>query len=73
MLETTIWILLAAFYLVGVGAALHALTTGRTSQGTLAWVVSLALFPYVALPMYLVFGPYKFTGYVAARRLDTAN
>jgi len=33
-----------------------------------AWAMSLAIFPYVAVPLYLVFGRRKFYGYVEARR-----
>lgn len=42
--------------------------TGRTPQGTLAWVVALILLPPVTIPFYLVFGTRRFIGYVRSRR-----
>ena len=35
----------------------------RTSQGAIAWAISLNTFPYVAVPAYWVFGQTKFDGY----------
>ena len=35
----------------------------RTSQGTIAWVLSLVAFPYIAVPAYWVFGRNRFHGY----------
>jgi cardiolipin synthase len=40
----------------------------RTSQGAIAWVVSLNTFPYVAVPAYWIFGRSTFQGYVTARQ-----
>lgn len=40
----------------------------RTSQGAIAWAVSLNTFPYLAVPAYWVFGRTKFEGYVSERR-----
>jgi len=40
----------------------------RTSQGAIAWVVSLNTFPYLAVPAYWVFGRSTFRGYVTARQ-----
>src|SRR3954470_14219609 len=53
---------------LGVATAVHAVMTARTSQGAIAWVLLLMLFPYAALPAYGVFGRGKFAGYVKARR-----
>src|SRR3546814_7210973 len=61
--------LLAGFiHLSGLVSALHAAVRTRTAQGAVAWSISLLTFPYVALPLYWVFGRGKFHGYVAARR-----
>lgn len=57
-----------AVHLTGVAHALHALMHVRTSQGTIAWVVMLVTFPYVAVPFYWVAGRARFSGYVRARR-----
>jgi len=61
--------LLAGFvHLSGIVSALHAAVRTRTAQGAVAWSISLLTFPYVALPLYWIFGRGKFHGYVAARR-----
>src|SRR3954466_3629357 len=57
-----------ALHALGVATAVHAVMTARTSQGAIAWVLLLMLFPYAALPAYGVFGRGKFAGYVKARR-----
>lgn len=40
----------------------------RTAQGTIAWAVCLATFPYIAVPLYWVLGRNKFQGYIELRR-----
>lgn len=57
-----------AFYLVGVGHVLHALMHVRTSQGTIAWVVSLLTVPFLALPLYWLLGRTRFSRNVGGRR-----
>ena len=54
------------FYIGGILAAIEAVMTARTSQGAVAWSVSLVSFPFVALPAYLVFGRSKFEGMMTA-------
>lgn len=49
-------------------AAVEALLTARTSQGAIAWSLFLIMFPFIGLPVYLIFGGRKFSGYVDARR-----
>lgn len=53
---------------LGVISSVDALMSVRTSQGTIAWIVSLNTVPYVAVPAYWIFGRSKFQGYVIARR-----
>ena len=60
--------LVSLFYLLGILFAVHALYYGRTSQGTIAWVIALISMPFIATLFYAVFGFYRFTGYVKARR-----
>lgn len=55
-------------YLLGAASAVSALLTARTAQGTVAWVVSLLTFPWLAVPAYWLFGSPRFEGYVSARR-----
>ena len=38
-------------HFLGIGAAVHVLMCGRTSQGTIAWMLSLVVLPYLALPL----------------------
>ena len=66
-------IVIPALHLAGVAASVHVIMHGRTAQGAIAWVLSLVFLPYIALPLYLVFGRAKFQGYIAARRFDSAS
>ena len=61
---------LSLLYLLGIIAAINALLTARTPQGAIAWSLFLILFPVFGLPIYLIFGDRKFSGYVNARRND---
>ncbi len=61
---------LALFHLVGIGHVLHALLHVRTSQGTIAWIVSLLAVPWVSIPLYWIAGRTKFSGYIRARRAE---
>ncbi|VVE32913.1 cardiolipin synthase [Pandoraea fibrosis] len=58
----------ACLHVMGVIAAIHAVLTVRTSQGAVAWAVSLVTMPYLTLVPYLFLGRSKFIGYVEARR-----
>jgi len=61
-------LLLALFHLSGLLSSLDALMSSRTAQGSIAWIVSLNTFPYVAVPAYWVFGRGRFQGYVISRQ-----
>ena len=54
-------------HLTGVACAVVAVMQTRTPQGAIAWSVSLITFPYLSVPLYLVFGRTKFQGYLTAR------
>lgn len=60
-------------HLLGLLSSAEALMSTRTAQGTIAWIVSLNTFPYVAVPAYWVFGRTKFRGYVIARREEESE
>ena len=62
------WIVVVVFYVLGVIAALDAIWKGRTSQGSVGWAIFLISFPYLAVPLYWMFGDRKFHGYINARR-----
>jgi cardiolipin synthase A/B len=65
--------LIALTQLLGVLTAVRAIMESRTPQGAVAWAVALIAFPYIALPMYWIFGKSKFQGYVIERRNDLAE
>ncbi len=60
-------VLLIILHLIGFLSSIRALFTARTSPASIAWIVSLNTFPYVAVPAYWLFGHSKFQGYVTAR------
>ncbi|MFK7850725.1 MAG: cardiolipin synthase [Akkermansiaceae bacterium] len=75
-IETSTWwgiLSISAFYVFGILHILHALMHTRTSQGTIAWVVSLMFIPFLSIPLYWLLGRNKFAGYVRARRGNDAE
>ena len=74
--EHTTWLgpsALFAFYLVGILHVLHALMHVRTSQGTIAWVISLVTVPFLAIPMYWLLGRTRFSKKIGGRRENDSN
>ncbi|MFI4875228.1 MAG: cardiolipin synthase [Blastopirellula sp. JB062] len=55
---------------LGLMTAVNAIMKTRTSQGAIAWALTLLMFPYVAVPAYWIFGRNRFHGYVEARRVE---
>ncbi|MFT6956298.1 MAG: cardiolipin synthase [Halieaceae bacterium] len=55
------------FYVLAIFSALEAVIKVRTAQGAIAWVISLLTFPYLSVPLYLVFGRNRFDGYIEQR------
>ena len=69
--EVETWLgltMFVAFEIVGVLHMLHALMHVRTSQGTIAWVISLITVPFLAIPLYWLLGRTRFSGTVGGRR-----
>src|SRR5471032_3385608 len=60
--------MIALLHSLGLIAAIHAVLTVRTAQGSIAWALSLLFIPYLTLIPYLVFGRSTFDGYIKARR-----
>jgi cardiolipin synthase len=55
--ELTIFALVYVFVeTFGFFAAIHAVMNAKTSQGAIAWGISLVTFPFLALPLYAVLG-----------------
>ncbi|HEV3425228.1 MAG TPA: cardiolipin synthase [Paraburkholderia sp.] len=65
--------LVALAHLLGVIAACHAILNTRTSQGAVAWAVSLVAMPYLTLVPYLFLGRSTFEGYADARRIKNES
>ena len=57
-------ILVPLCFLLGILSALDAVMNARTAQGATAWALALIAMPFVALPLYWVFGRAKFEGYL---------
>ena len=68
LIDSITWTWTLAIYSLGIAAAIDAIWNGRTSQGTLAWVIALTFIPFITLPLYLFFGSRKFHGYNKARK-----
>lgn len=69
MLDRLGWIsLLILVYGAAFACIFRILLTYRTAQGALAWIIALLSVPYVAVPLFVVFGRNRFSGYVRARR-----
>ena len=56
------------FHVLGFISSIHAVMATRTSQGAIAWVISLNTLPYVTVPAYWILGRSRFKGYVTARQ-----
>ncbi|MBK1834548.1 cardiolipin synthase [Roseibacillus ishigakijimensis] len=61
---------LVLLHFIGAAHVLHALFRVRTPSATIAWMISLVTFPWVAIPFYWVFGRNMLRGYVQARKSD---
>ena len=68
---TLIGLFLAALEIAGIFFAVHAILNARTSQGAIAWALSLVTAPYLALPLYAFFGRNKAVRRGPPRQKDT--
>lgn len=55
------------FYLVAAVCAVREVLNSRSSQGSIAWLLSLFFIPYVTVPAYLIFGWRSFDDYARIR------
>lgn len=67
LLAEVIAVTAALIYLAAIVSAVEAILESRTSQGAIAWAISLFTFPFVTLPLYLIFGRNRFQGYLEKR------
>lgn len=66
-------LLFIVLHIAGFISSIDAVMGSRTSQGAIAWVVSLNTIPLIALPSYWVAGQNKFNGYVKSRQDDESD
>ena len=66
-------ILFLVLHIAGFISSIDAVMRARTSQGAIAWVISLNTIPIVSLPAYWVLGRTKFQGYVLSRQQDDSE
>src|SRR5690554_3140290 len=62
-------IAVSLLYLGSAACIYRILLTYRTTQGAIAWIIGLLGLPYLAVPLFFVFGRSRFGGYVKARRM----
>ena len=55
-------------HMIGLVSSLYAVMNTRTTQGAIAWAISLNTMPYIAVPAYWFLGRSRFQGYVTSRR-----
>jgi cardiolipin synthase A/B len=69
------WMLLIPLILHGMGIVFifDVIMNGRTSQGTIAWVMALFFFPYLAVFLYMMFGARRIMEYAAAHQSGTTE
>ena len=60
--------LLVFFQLAGLFLAGRVILSNRSTHGTIAWAMSLVMFPVLSVPLYLVFGRNRLASYIEARR-----
>jgi cardiolipin synthase len=59
---------IAFMHLLGALTSVSAIMDTRTSQGAIAWAVSLNAFPYLSVPAYWILGQSHFDNYDVLRR-----
>ncbi len=66
------WIVcgLIVIYALAAVCIYRILLSYRTPQGAIAWIMALIGLPYLAVPLFLMFGRHRFGGYLKAKRPD---
>lgn len=57
-----LWLLLI-LHIIGIGLTVYAAFQARTPQGLMAWGLALIFFPYLGIPLFLLFGKRKLDDY----------
>jgi cardiolipin synthase A/B len=55
--------IIIVLYLAGFALSLNALFQSRTPQGTMAWILALTCIPFLAVPIFLLFGKKRIENY----------
>jgi cardiolipin synthase len=63
-------VFLVIAHITGALTSIRAIMYTRTSQGAVAWAISLNTFPYLSVPAYWIFGSKRFDGDITKRRGD---
>jgi cardiolipin synthase len=71
MTASALTIGITLLHLLGMFAAMHAVTHTRTPQGAIGWALGLLLLPYVTLLPYLYLGSSRFLGYRVGHRTQS--
>ncbi len=64
--ESLLALVTILFHVAGGFFALQGVLISRTPQAAIGWALALITFPYAAIPLFLVFGESRFSGYVHA-------
>ncbi|UFP96097.1 cardiolipin synthase [Gloeobacter morelensis] len=65
---TLLSLLVLAVHGLGIANAAHAVMHVRSPRGAVAWSIGLVTFPWLAVPLYWIFGRNRFLGYAEAIR-----
>ncbi len=68
LIKPALTIIILIVEILGIITAMHAILLTRSARGAIAWAITLIVMPWVALPLYWVFGRNKFYGYVEILR-----
>lgn len=66
ILFTLVLLVSVMIHAAGIYFALQALMISRTPQAAIGWGLALAVCPYLAIPLFLIFGESRFSGYTLA-------
>ena len=61
-------LLTVTFHAAGIYFGIQAVLISRTPQAAVGWSLALVFCPYIAIPLFLIFGESRFSGYTLAGR-----
>ena len=66
ILVTLVVLVSMMIHAAGIYFALQAVMISRTPQASIGWGFALVICPYIAIPLFLIFGESRFSGYTLA-------